>query len=165
LETVVTGCPRNDIKILLGEFNAKVGLKDQDRSVVGNCGLHEGSSDNGLRLTELASALNMAIGSTMFPHKKIHLATWRSPDGTTNNQIDHTLIDARHKNNMMDVITYMGANADSDHYLVITRISLKISRSKYVPNKEETIRYNISNLKQAEVRKTMSKKLRIYVRR
>jgi hypothetical protein len=95
----------------------------------------------------------MVIGSTAFPHKKVHLATWRSTDGTANNQIDHILIDAGHENNMMDVRTYRGENADSNHYLVITRIRAKISRSKYVLNKEKTIRYNIRNLKQTEVRK------------
>jgi hypothetical protein len=47
---------------------------------------------------------------------------------------------------MMDVRTYRGANADSNHCLVISRIKAKI-RSKYVPNKEKTIRYNIRNLK------------------
>jgi hypothetical protein len=36
-----------------------------------NCELHEESNDNGLRLIGLASALNMVIGSIMFPHKKI----------------------------------------------------------------------------------------------
>jgi hypothetical protein len=41
LETLVTGCPKNDIKILLGGFIAQVGFKDQDRSFVGNCDLHE----------------------------------------------------------------------------------------------------------------------------
>jgi hypothetical protein len=91
LETVVTGCPKNDIKILLGDFYAKVGFKDQDRSVVGNCGLREESNVNGLGLTGLSSALNI-------PQQEVHLATWRSPDGTTNNQIDLILIDARHKN-------------------------------------------------------------------
>jgi hypothetical protein len=90
----------------------------------------------------------MVIGSTTFSHKKLHLATWRSPYGTKNNQTDHILIDARHKNNMIDVRTYRSANADSDHYLVITRIRAKSSRSKHVLNKEKTIRYNISNLKQ-----------------
>jgi endonuclease/exonuclease/phosphatase family metal-dependent hydrolase len=70
----------------------------------------------------------MVIGSTTFPHKKIQLATWRSPDVAPNNQIDHLLIDARHKNNMMDVRTYRGANADSDHYPVITGIRAKITR-------------------------------------
>jgi hypothetical protein len=71
LETVVTRCPKNDIKILLGDFNAKIGFRDQDRCVVGNCGLHEESNGTGLRLIGLASALNMVIGSTTFPHKII----------------------------------------------------------------------------------------------
>jgi endonuclease/exonuclease/phosphatase family metal-dependent hydrolase len=70
----------------------------------------------------------MVIGSTIF---------LRFPDDTTNYQIDHILIDAGHENNMMDVRTYMGANADSDHYLVITRIRANISMSKYVPNKDK----------------------------
>jgi hypothetical protein len=52
---------------------------------------------------------------------------------------------------MMDVRTDRGANADSDHCLV-TRIA-KISRSKYILNKEKTISYNISNLKQTETKK------------
>jgi hypothetical protein len=98
-------CPKDDIRILLGDFNAKVGFEDQDRFVVGNRGLHEERNENGLRLIGLASALNIVIRSTIFPHKKIHLATWRSPDGTTNNQIDHILTDARHENNMMDMRT------------------------------------------------------------
>jgi hypothetical protein len=51
------------------------------------------------------------------------------------NQINHILIDARHENNIMDVRTYRGANMDSGHYL-ITRIRAKISRSKYISNKE-----------------------------
>jgi hypothetical protein len=50
LNTVATRCPKNSIKILLGDFNPKVRFKDQDSSVVGNCGLHEESNDNGLRL-------------------------------------------------------------------------------------------------------------------
>jgi hypothetical protein len=47
----------------------------------------------------------------------------------------------------MDVTTYRVANADSDHYPVITRIRAKSSRPIYVTNEEKTKRYNICNLK------------------
>jgi exonuclease III len=57
LENVLTGWPKNDIEILLADFNAKVGFEDQDRSVVGKCGLHEESNVNGLSLIGLASAV------------------------------------------------------------------------------------------------------------
>jgi exonuclease III len=66
VETIVTGCPKNDIKILLGDFNAKVGFGDQDGLAVGNFGTHEESNDNGLRLIGFASALNVVIGCTTF---------------------------------------------------------------------------------------------------
>jgi hypothetical protein len=62
LETAVTWYPKNNIKILLGDFKAKAGFEDEERSVVRNSGLHAESNNNVLILTGLASALNMAIG-------------------------------------------------------------------------------------------------------
>jgi endonuclease/exonuclease/phosphatase family metal-dependent hydrolase len=64
----------------------------------------------------------MVIGSTIFPYKNAHLATWRISDGKRENQIEHILIKGRYKTNMTDVRSYRGANTDSDHYLVVTRI-------------------------------------------
>jgi hypothetical protein len=89
-----------------------MGFENQGRMVVGRYSLHKERNDNGLRLIGLAAALNMVIGSTTFPHKNVHLATWRIPDGKTENQIDHILIEARHKTNMMDVRSYRGAKID-----------------------------------------------------
>ena len=56
--------------------------------------------------------------------------TWRSPDGQTFNQIDHLLIVARHVSNVMDVRTFRGANIDSDHYLLISKIRSRISNAR-----------------------------------
>jgi len=120
---------------------------------VGKYGLHKESNGNGLRLIGLANALNTVIGSTTFPHKNIHLTIWRSPDGKTNNRIGHVLIDARHKSNMMDLRSYRGANIDTNHYLVITRIRAEINKSKYNLNKAKCVRYNVSSVQQPEIKK------------
>jgi hypothetical protein len=85
-------------------------------------------------------------------HHNIHLTTWRSPDGKTTNQIYHVLIDARHKSIMMDIRNYREANIDTDQYLVITRISAKINKSKYNLNKAKCVRYNVSSLQQVKDR-------------
>jgi hypothetical protein len=69
----------------------------------------------------------MSIGSTMFEHKKIHKQTWRSPDMSTENQIDQVLIDSQNLSNFLDVRTYRGPNIDSDHYLVQIKIRAHIS--------------------------------------
>jgi len=72
----------------------------------------------------------MVVASTLFNHKGIHKMTWRSPDGQTHNEIDHLLIDARHLSNVMDVRTFRGANTDSDHYLLISKIISQISNAR-----------------------------------
>jgi hypothetical protein len=69
----------------------------------------------------------MVIGSTTLPHKNVHLATWRTPDGKTENQIEHILIEARHIRNMMDMRSYRRANIDCEHYLVVTRMRDRIN--------------------------------------
>ena len=46
-------------------------------------------NDNGERFVNAFAANNIVIGGSVFPHKRIHKATWVSPDQVTENQIDH----------------------------------------------------------------------------
>ncbi|PNF15522.1 hypothetical protein B7P43_G16682 [Cryptotermes secundus] len=50
------------------------------------------------------------------------------------NQIDHILIDVRvrHCSDLMDVRSYRGANTDSDHYLIISKIRSRISNARKI---------------------------------
>jgi len=38
---------------------------------------------------------NLAVKSTLFPHRNFHKYTWNSLDEKTHNKIDHILIDMR----------------------------------------------------------------------
>ncbi|XP_072401156.1 uncharacterized protein [Diabrotica undecimpunctata] len=97
---------------------------------IGKHSLHEVSNDNGIRLINLATSVNMVIASTCFQRKNIHKRTWRSPDGVTVYMIDHVIIDSRHHSDVTNVCSRRRANADSDHYLVETRIRARISNIK-----------------------------------
>ncbi|XP_049301896.1 craniofacial development protein 2-like [Bactrocera dorsalis] len=103
LERTYERCPRHDVKIVLGDFNARVGKEGIFGTTVGKFSLHEETSPNGLRLIDFAGARNMVICSTRFQHKKILQATWLSPDRKTTNQIDHVVIDGRHVSSVLDV--------------------------------------------------------------
>jgi hypothetical protein len=98
------------MKILLSDFNAKVGRENNFKPTIGNESLHEISNDNGVRAVNFGASNNIVFKSTMFPHRKIHKYTWTSPEGKTHNQIDHVMIDRRGHSSILDVRSFRGAD-------------------------------------------------------
>ena len=95
LEQVFYHFPKYDMKILLGDFNAKVGRENIFEPTVRNESLHQESNDNWIRIVNFATSKNLVLKSRMFLHRDIHKYTWTSPDGKTHNQTAHILIDRR----------------------------------------------------------------------
>jgi endonuclease/exonuclease/phosphatase family metal-dependent hydrolase len=117
------------MKILLGDFNAKVGREDIFKPITGNESLHEASNDNGVRVVNFATSKNLSEA------QHSHAATfnkhaWTSPDGVTHNQISHVLINKRRQSDISDVRSFRGADCDTDHCLVEAKLRERISISK-----------------------------------
>jgi DNA repair ATPase RecN len=89
----------------------------------------------------------------MFPHRNIHKYTWTSTDGKTNNQIDHVLVDRRWHSSILDVRSFRGADCDTDHYLVVTKVRERLSARKQAAQKTDVGRFNLKKLSEMEVRK------------
>jgi hypothetical protein len=51
------------MKILFGDFNAKVDRKDILKQTIGNESLHEISNDNGVRVANFATSKNLIVKS------------------------------------------------------------------------------------------------------
>uniref|UniRef100_A0A1B0D0H1 Endonuclease/exonuclease/phosphatase domain-containing protein n=1 Tax=Phlebotomus papatasi TaxID=29031 RepID=A0A1B0D0H1_PHLPP len=102
LEKEFDNVPKYDIKIILGDFNAKLGKEAFLRPAVGSHSLHDTCNDNGQRLADFDVTRGLIVSSTYFPHKDIHKGTWRSPVGLTLNQIDHVLVSHRHASSILD---------------------------------------------------------------
>ena len=70
-------------------------------------------------------------------------AAWKSPDKKNCNQIGHMCINTKFRRSLLDVRVKRGADAASDHYLVVGMIQLKL-------RKHENIRvrwkYNVEHL-------------------
>jgi hypothetical protein len=118
------------MKIMLGDFNAKVGREDIFKLTIGNESLHEISSDNGVRLVKFATSKILRVQSAMFPHRNIHKYTWTSPDGKTHNQIDHFLVDRRRHSSVLDVRSFRAADCDTDHSLVVAKVRERLAVNK-----------------------------------
>jgi hypothetical protein len=80
------------MKIVLGNFNAKVVREDIFKQILWNKTLHKISNDNGVRVVNFTTK-NLTTKSTMFSHHNIHKYAWMSLDGKTHNRIRHILID------------------------------------------------------------------------
>ena len=78
----------------------------------------------------------------MFQHRDIHKHTWTSPDGKTHNLIDHILIDRRRQSSILDVRSFMGADCDTDHYLLVAKVREKLVVSKQATQKLDGERFN-----------------------
>ena len=87
LEQVFDHFPKYYLKILLGDFNTKVGRENIFNLTIGNESLHQNSNDNGVRIVNFATSKNLIVKSTMFPHRDIHKHTWTSSDGKTQTRL------------------------------------------------------------------------------
>lgn len=150
LEEVIEQMPKHDTKLIIGDFNAKIGKETYLKEVAGKYTIHETTNDNGYRLCNLAIKTGMVIASTKYEHKKHHKITWMSPGQKYGNQIDHILVNKRREKIITDVRTYRGANADTDHYLVISDMKQKVIGSK----KQSKLRFkwNVEKLNREEER-------------
>jgi endonuclease/exonuclease/phosphatase family metal-dependent hydrolase len=143
LERVFDKFPKYHMKILLGDFNAKVGREDIFKLTVGNESLHEISNDNGVRLVNFATSKNLRIKNMMFPHRNIHKHTCTSPDGKTHNQIYRILVDRRRHSNVLDVRSFRAADCDSDHYLVVAKVRERLAVKKQRSQRFDMEKFNL----------------------
>ncbi|VDO51298.1 unnamed protein product [Schistosoma margrebowiei] len=89
----------------------------------------EERNENGERFANLCVFNKFVISGTIFPHKRIHKATWISPEHTTENQMDHICINKKFRRTMEDVRTKRAADIASDHHLVVANLKLKLKKN------------------------------------
>jgi endonuclease/exonuclease/phosphatase family metal-dependent hydrolase len=130
------------MKILLENFNAKVGREDISKPTIGNESLQENSNDN----VNFATSKNIRLKCTMFLHCNIRKYTWTSPDGKPHNQIDHILVDRRRHSNILDVPSFRAADCDSDHYLVVAKVWQRLAVNKQRSHRFNIQRFNLKKL-------------------
>jgi hypothetical protein len=61
LERAYAACPSHDVKVVIGDANAKVGREAVHQPTICKHSLHENTHENGLRLVDFAAGRQMAI--------------------------------------------------------------------------------------------------------
>jgi len=114
------------IKIIHGDFNAKVGKESIYKPTTGNESLHNETNNNGIKIIQFAISNGLNVRCTTFPHKDIHKETWYSPDSRTVNQIDHILISNGFRSAITDIRELRRPDIGSDHNLLKINCKVKL---------------------------------------
>lgn len=113
-----------DMLIIMGDFNAKVGHGKQGNTV-GNFGLGN-RNEAGDRLVEFCTTNQLLITNTQ--HHKRRLYTWTSPNSMYKNQIDYICVCQRRKSSITSTKTKPGADCGSDHELLSCKVKIQLRK-------------------------------------
>ena len=157
LRAVMDKVSSRDIPIVMGDVNAKVDCENtRIESVMGQQGTKCKMNEKGELLINFRATNELVIGGTQFPHKECHKTTWVSPDGKTQNQIDHIAIGHRWKSSLQDVRVKRGSDIGTDHHLVTGKIKIRLAR--LVKKKVGRIHFNTKKLREGDLRDTFATK-------
>src|SRR6218665_3756601 len=120
--------PTGDIKLIMGDFDAKVGNRST-APVTGDNGLGEVNS-NGESLMEFCMEQRMRLVNTWHKQHPRKLYTWTSPDDKTKNQIDYIGRDQSWSSCIRNCKTYPGADCDTDHNLLVATMKIRLNWRK-----------------------------------
>ncbi|XP_066021426.1 uncharacterized protein [Pocillopora verrucosa] len=143
LDDAIKHIPNNEVLILLGDFNARVG---NDQGSWPDCLGHFGvgkCNENGQRLLELCTYHRLCITNTFFGVKLHHRFSWMHPRSKNWHQLDLIISRREHLNNIRTTRAYHSADCDSDQSLVCTKIQLRPKKFHRV-KQSATLRINAS---------------------
>ena len=121
LQDTLDNMPKYDIKLLIGDFNTKLGSEKWQglQCTIRPHGTANETNDNGERLISVRRSNAINIGNTFFKHRIIHKKTCRSPDNNTRNEIDYICMNNEWRSSLRDVRIYHGADVGSNHHVLI----------------------------------------------
>ena len=132
LQDTLNRVPNHDVVILIGDLNAQIHRNREGlEHVIGPHGTARRTNDNGERFILLCSTNNLCIMNTFYQHRSVHKKTWKSPNGTIQNEIDYICMSKRWKTAVDDVRTFRGADIGSDHHLIKAKIRIKLKKVKH----------------------------------
>ena len=145
IEELVTAQKGNDYLVIMGDWNAVVG-EGREENEVGQYGLGK-RNERGERLIEFCRQKKLTVANTWFKHEKRRRYTWKKPGDTGRYQLDYILVRQRYRNSVKNACSYPGADADSDHNLVVMRVVVKLKKMQRTIRKRK---WDVAQLKTKE---------------
>ena len=126
LQTAFKKRETRDLIMVIGDLDAKVGSENENREASMRAHGSGVMNENDEMFCDFCSSNGLVIRGTLFPHKKSHRLTWRSTDGTSENQIDHVAINRTWWSSLQDIRVKRSADVGSDNHQVVAEVKMKL---------------------------------------
>ena len=160
LQGVVDGVSAEDVLLVVGDFNARVGSGqmggDEWDGVRGRHGVGL-MNTSGEALLAWCSLNGLVVMNTVFEKKEIHKYTWQHPGSKRWHCIDCIIMRQCQRHMCSDVSVFRSADCWTDHKLLRgqLRISLSVRKSRLVMRK----RFAVGALKDEKVCESFNEKV------
>jgi hypothetical protein len=159
LQATMSKIKRQDIVIVMGDFNATVGSDNEHlEHVMGRYGMGT-ITENGELFTEFCFENDLVIGGSLFPHKTCHKYTWTHPRTRDGYQLDHVCISRKWRGSLLDVRNRRSADIQSDHEMLVAEVRLKIARVQNLPQTAAK-KFDIQKLRDRKTGKIFAEKVK-----
>ncbi|CAF0883692.1 unnamed protein product [Rotaria sordida] len=152
LQDVINRIPTEDMYIIMGDFNARIGGKEQrQQNLFNSVGPYtvDTTNENGGKLIDLCTINNIIVTNTFFKHKLVHQTSWMHPGSKQWHMLDYTLVNKKFRSSIEDCRMYRKAAGaiGTDHHLMRIKIKLHFkSRRKLVQKKGVYVSTNMKNV-------------------
>ena len=159
LASVLSGIPRTDKLLLIGDFNARIGRENDKWPLVmgkhwiGKC------NSNGELLLALCSEFELIVMNTMFKQKDERKTTWVHPCSTHSRTIDFIITRCRDEMDIHTTRAMRGANCWTDHQMLRSKVAFRIRQKHNRQGTSKPTKLNTSKLSSTSRRESFDKKM------
>ncbi len=129
LQTVVDGVSAEDVLLIVGDLNVRVGSGriggDRWDGVHGRHGVGQMNS-SGEELLAWCSLNSLVVMNTMFEKKEIHKCTWQHPGSKSWHCIDYIIMRQCQRHMCSDVMVLRSADCWMDHKLLQGQLRIRV---------------------------------------
>ena len=159
LASVLSGIPRTDKLLLIGDFNARIG-RDNDKwpLVMGKHGIGKCNS-NGELLLALCSEFELIVTNTMFKQKDERKTTWMHPRSRHWHKIDFIITRCRDKMDIHSTRAMRGANCWTDHQMLRSKVAFRIRQKHSRQGTSKPTKLNTAKLSTTSHRESFEQEM------
>ncbi len=146
LDAVISHTSKKDKLIILGDFNARVGIDHHTwQNVIGKNGVGKCNS-NGLLLLRTCTSHDLLITNTVFRQANRYKTTWMHPRSKHWHMIDYVIVRLADRQDVKITRALPLAECWTDHRLVISKVTFSIRAKRRPQGKKVPKRIDVSKL-------------------